>query len=195
MLNPIAHRICTIEEIKSLPHSVGLEFDIHAYKDELKVCHDPFVDGFKLSDFLNECHNRGTLAINIKEEGIEIDVINAAKSAKINNFFLFDVPFPQITRLGEQNKEYMCLRYSDIEKLDLDICSKFAKFLWIDTFSGNLWMEKLEYTRLKELGYKLCFVSPEVHRPAKGNTVIFSQAVRSLISADNSSSDFICTKE
>ena len=74
MIVPIAHRINTIEASNSIPESVGIEFDVHAYGSDLIVSHDPCTKGVKLKTFLEKNKNR-LCAINIKEEGIETEMI------------------------------------------------------------------------------------------------------------------------
>ena len=70
MILKIAHRILNFEDYYKLPQKVGLEFDIHAYGDQLVISHDAFCDGIKFEDFISQVKDR-FLAINIKEEGIE----------------------------------------------------------------------------------------------------------------------------
>ena len=87
MVFPIAHRINTIEDSNSIPESIGIEFDVHAYGSDLVVAHDPYCNGIKLVKFLK--HNKERFcAINIKEEGIEEEVINLALDIGLKRFFL-----------------------------------------------------------------------------------------------------------
>ena len=115
MVLPIAHRINTIEESNSLPSCIGIEFDVHSYGNELIVAHDPFVKGIKLVKFLENNKNR-LCAINIKEDGIEERVLDLSIKIGIEQFFLFDVNFPQIYKLGNKYQNHLCLRISEFEK-------------------------------------------------------------------------------
>jgi len=98
MITPIAHRINTIDAANSIPKPIGIEFDVRAYGTDLVVSHDPYIKGIRLKHFLEKNKHR-FCAINIKEEGIEQDVIEMSMALGIKNFFLFDVNFPQLFRL------------------------------------------------------------------------------------------------
>lgn len=193
-LLPILHRVHNPAELSTLSSSVGIEFDVHAYGDRLVVTHDAFSDGIDLEDFLRLCKTIPILAINVKEEGIEERVIRITQACYGDSFFLFDVPFPQIFRMGNKYGLHLCLRVSDIETLDLNVCRGFATFIWLDTFCGNLWLNQDEYMKIKELGYRICFVSPELHRPPKGDAHSFSKQIEDLVSLPEYSNDYICTK-
>ena len=79
-------------------------------------------------------------AINIKEEGIEKEVIDLSISLGLKNFFIFDINFPQILKLGSIYNNYLCLRLSEFEKPKLKELREFCSNLWIDTFKGGFWM-------------------------------------------------------
>jgi len=67
----IIHRVNTIRELKKIEPVYGTEIDVRAWKSNLILNHEPFYDGEKLIDYLDEYQN-GTLILNIKEDGIEI---------------------------------------------------------------------------------------------------------------------------
>ena len=147
---------------------MGVEFDLHSYKDNLVVVHDAFNNGIRLDEFLEFANGR-FLAVNIKEEGIENKVLYTLKKMNYKNFFLFDVCFPQVIRLARENSNNLAFRLSQLEKLDFEACRKYASYLWIDTFDGTFWLDEELLIYLKKLSYKLCFVSPELHRPPLGD--------------------------
>ena len=128
MIVPIAHRINTIEDSKSIPLSIGIEFDVHAYGTELVVSHDPFCKGVKLNNFLKQNKDR-FCAINIKEEGIEKDVIEMSLNLGLERFFLFDVNLPQICKIGEKYSNFLCIRISEYEKPNLEDLKNFSRYL------------------------------------------------------------------
>ena len=193
MVIPIAHRINTIEDSNSIPRNIGIEFDVHAYGSELVVSHDPFCNGVKLKNFLK--HNKDRFcAINIKEEGIEKDVINLSLSLGLNSFFLFDVNLPQIYKLGDNYRNFLCLRISEYEKPNLEELKSFSKYLWVDSFKGKFWMNQEEIMYFKQLDYNLCFVSPELHKPIIKKQLEFSRDLKRNINFfDNM--DSVCTKD
>ncbi len=171
MIFPIAHRINDHSYMK-IEREVGIEFDVHAYGDKLTIAHDALQKGFPFEDFIQLNKDR-FLAINVKEEGIEEDIIKAVLDIGKSDFFLFDVCFPQSYRIGKKYKEYIALRTSQLEKPDLSKCSLFSSYLIIDTFDGSFWMNEKDITEAKLLGYKLCFISPELHRPIIGDHLEF----------------------
>ena len=91
----IAHRINKISKLKNLPKKFGAEIDLRSHGSKIVLNHDPFKPGEKLEDYLSN-YNHGTLILNVKESGIEMDVIKLAKKYNIKNFFLLDVEMPFI---------------------------------------------------------------------------------------------------
>ena len=124
MIIPVAHRINNLELSYSLPQPIGIEFDVHAFGNELIVAHDPHVRGVNLKKFIGFNKNR-FCAINIKEEGIEKEVIDLSISLGLKNFFIFDINFPQILKLGSIYNNYLCLRFSEFEKPKLKELREF----------------------------------------------------------------------
>ena len=192
MILKIAHRILDIEALNKIPLYWGIEFDVHAFGKSLVIAHEPFKDGILFSDFISQTKGR-FLAVNIKEEGIEEKVISELRNRNISNFFLFDVTTPQVFRLGGRYSKVLALRYSQLEKIDLKKSRKFARYLWIDTFNGQFWLNKKLIREIKNLKFNICFVSPELHRPPIGNKNTFYQ---NLLKYENmfDEGDSICTK-
>ena len=92
----IVHRINKIQELKTINPIFGIEIDLRSYGNELILSHDPYMQGDKFEDFLKE-YRHGTLALNIKESGIESAVIELIqKYNTVKNYFLLDVEFPYI---------------------------------------------------------------------------------------------------
>ena len=101
----IIHRINKITELKMIPARYGCEIDIRANGSKLVLNHEPYLKGDLLSDYL-DAYNNGTLVLNIKESGIENDVLKMVRNYKINSYFLLDVEFPYLynqTRKGERS--------------------------------------------------------------------------------------------
>jgi len=82
----ILHRINNINELNKIPSRYGVEIDIRAYKDKLILNHEPLLKGDYFDDYLdNFKHN--FIIVNIKEAGIEDEVIRKLNRKKIKNFF------------------------------------------------------------------------------------------------------------
>lgn len=160
-MNFIAHRINTIEELKKIPTEFGVELDIRDYGDTLLLQHDPFKTGESFEEFL-KFYNHGTLILNIKSERIEHKVLELVEKYRIKDYFLLDSSFPMIYLLSNQGIKNIALRFSELEGLDtiLKMKSK-VNWVWVDCFS-ELPINKENYLILKQAGFKLCLVSPEL---------------------------------
>ena len=89
----IAHRINTINQLKSLNVNLGVEVDIRSNEKNLIICHDPFSDYIILKDWLS-FYNHGTLILNLKENVLEDELIKTMQNSKKENFFILDQSFP-----------------------------------------------------------------------------------------------------
>ena len=71
----IIHRVNKIKELKKISTNFGAEIDIRTSGSNLILCHDPYTKGDMLVDYL-ENYKHKTLVLNIKEAGIEKNVLN-----------------------------------------------------------------------------------------------------------------------
>ena len=83
----IIHRVNLLKKLKKLPTLFGAEIDIRSKGSKLILNHEANNKGDKFEDYLSE-YKHGTLILNIKEAGIENEVIKKVKQAKINSYFL-----------------------------------------------------------------------------------------------------------
>ena len=92
----IVHRVNTINELKGIDKNFGAEIDIRSNGSELILNHEPSQGGERFVDFLDE-YNHGTIILNIKEAGIEKNVLYLIRQRPhIANYFLLDVEFPYL---------------------------------------------------------------------------------------------------
>ena len=92
----IVHRINKIKELLKLNHKFGAEVDLRSFGSNIILNHDPYLNGDNFQDYI-ENYKHGTLVANIKESGIENEVIKIIKTnKKIKNFFLLDVEIPYL---------------------------------------------------------------------------------------------------
>ena len=99
----IIHRINKIKELKKISTKFGAEIDIRTSGSNLILGHDPFMKGDKLKDYL-ENYNHKTLVLNLKESGIEENVINLVKKYSIKSYFLLDVEMPYMYLASKKDK-------------------------------------------------------------------------------------------
>tara|TARA_A100000164_G_C21923655_1_gene781936 strand:+ start:1750 stop:2340 length:591 start_codon:yes stop_codon:yes gene_type:complete len=154
----VIHRVNTVKELLKIPKQFGCEIDIRSFNGKLILNHDPYKSGDLLKDYL-ENYEHQLLILNIKEAGIEEDVIKMVKSKRIKNYFLLDVEFPYLykySRLGQKN---IAVRFSEDEPIELAIKYKDkVNWVWIDT-NTQLPLNEQIIEDLK--GFKSCLVCPE----------------------------------
>ena len=155
----ILHRINKIKDLKTVNPLFGVEIDIRTHGKDLILSHDPFKKGDKLEDYLNE-YKHGTLILNIKESGIENNVLTLIqKYNNVKNYFLLDVEFPYIFSASEKNFKNIAIRFSEFESINT--VTKFkglVDWVWIDTFTV-LPLNQNSINILKH--FKTCLVCPE----------------------------------
>ena len=154
----IAHRLNKIKELRKLPKKYGVEIDLRSNGSKIVLNHDPHKSGDIFENYLSN-YNHGTLILNIKESGIETEVIKTIKKFKIKSFFLLDVELPFIFQSNKDINKNISIRYSEYEPID--IAKKFINnigWVWIDTFT-TLPLNKNIVTTLKK--FKSCLVCPE----------------------------------
>ncbi len=155
----IIHRVNTLNELKTIDDNYGIEIDIRAYNSNLILNHEPFCDGDKLIDFLDE-YRHGTIILNIKESGIEDSVIEIVdKHTNIQSYFLLDIEFPYLCTASKKAQKNMAIRYSEYESIQTvnQFIDKVG-WVWIDTFT-KLPITKTDRKILDK--FKKCLVCPE----------------------------------
>lgn len=151
---PIVHKVNTIKMLNKIPSNMGIEIDVRLYKEDIILSHDPGLNGEHLKNYLKE-YNHKLLVVNIKETGIEKDVIDLMKKNQIENYFLLDVEFPFLLLNSEIYGKFLSLRYSKYEALSN--LKGNIKWLWIDTYEDfEITNETLKMIKK----FKVCMVSP-----------------------------------
>lgn len=186
----IAHRINTVEELKQLPREYGVELDL---RDDLSgriyIQHNPFEPGEDFEEYLKEYHH-GTMILNIKSERIELKILEMLPKYDVKSYFFLDSSFPMIWTLSNQGEKNIALRISEVEGMDTarNMAGK-VKWIWVDCFS-KIPITKEDDDELHALGYKLCFVSPELE--GRDEDI---EMYRKQIDIEDIRFDAICTKQ
>lgn len=187
----IHHRINDIEALKKVPKEDGVEIDIHAYQDRLVVHHDPFTDSVNFEEWVKYFAHKFVI-LNIKEEGIEERVLEIVNKANIKDFFLLDLSFPALMKLVRNNEKRIAVRVSDYESVDNALLlSGKVEWVWIDLFNKKFPLSKQDCDLLNKSGFKLCLVSPELH---KGNDVDLISQIQNFLQTNHIKIDAVCTK-
>lgn len=185
----IAHRVNTLAELKKLPSEYGVELDLRDnLEGRIYISHNPFEEGEDFEEYLKN-YQHGTMILNIKSERIELKILEMLKKYNITKYFFLDSSFPMIYLLSGQGENNMALRLSEFEGMDTirNMAGK-VKWVWMDCFT-KIPVGKEQINELKAMGYKICFVSPELQ--GRQDDI---EDYKQMISNEEMSFDAICTK-
>jgi hypothetical protein len=156
----VAHRINTLESLKIVPSHFGTEIDLRARGSELYIHHDAFCekDADAFVDYL-DAYRHGLLVLNIKEAGIETEVLRLVRERGIERYFLLDVEFPYLYRASRLGERSIAVRYSEDESIETALTYKErVDWVWIDT---NTRLSLDATVKAQLAGLKTCLVCPE----------------------------------
>ena len=155
----IIHRVNRIKDLMKLDNKFGTEVDLRCHGSKIVLNHEPNFSGDRFKDYV-ENYKHGTLVANIKETGIEDEVVNIIKNnKKIKNFFLLDVEIPYLFKCLKNKIKHSAIRVSHYEPLSQQINFKpIFNWFWLDSIK-KLDLEKGEVKILNK--HKVCFVCPE----------------------------------
>ncbi len=154
----IVHRVNRLEDLKKLSKTYGAEIDIRSDGSKLILNHEPFQGGCNFIDYI-ENYNHGTLILNIKEAGIENEVLKVLKLKKINSYFLLDVEMPYMYSSSQKGNKNLAVRFSDFESIKIaEYFSNLVSWVWIDTVK-TLPIKKENLSIISK--FKSCLVCPE----------------------------------
>lgn len=181
----ICHRVNEISKLSSIPTMFGVEIDVRddQHTGGLMLCHDPWVKGTDLEEYLCS-YKHSTMILNIKSERVEPQCLDILKSHKMDNFFFLDSSFPMMTALSKQGEHRYALRISEYEPLP----ALTSTWVWVDCFT-RFPLNHLEWSRLKAMGKKVCVVSPELQQRPED-----IPRFRKLLIQENIVPDAICCK-
>lgn len=177
----IFHRINRLDQLHNVQNSVspsinfGIEIDVRYHENNLVLHHDPLNHHINnpilLKDFLKIYNFTGPLILNIKTEGIEKECINLIQQFNIKNWFFLDLSMPYFVKysLIAQNgsingftPDNLAVRFSEYEPIEYALSfSNKARWVWVDCFT-KLHLDTTIYKQLKDAGFKICLVSPEL---------------------------------
>lgn len=185
----IEHRKNTIEDIKSVQKHNGIEIDIRSQGDRLILQHDPFYKGTDFEEWL-EYYDHKLLILNTKEEGLEKKIKILIDKKRITNYFYLDLSFPFLVKLINSGEKNIAVRFSEYESIEtcLSLAGKI-EWVWVDCFT-RFPLNRDNTAVLKEAGFKLCLVSPEL----QGRTTDEIVRMRRTLFDENIIVDAVCTK-
>ncbi|QKN79786.1 hypothetical protein [Scandinavium goeteborgense] len=142
----------------------GVETDIRDHNGTLVISHDMATnDSMPLSSLLEDylrIGSQGTLALNIKSDGLANELEAVLLNAGIEHYFCFDMSVPD-TLAYINMKMKVAARLSEYEPEG--ILSALSSFLWIDGFHNISVNADQLHQWLYEEKKQVCIVSPELH--------------------------------
>jgi hypothetical protein len=173
----IIHRVNTINELRAIPNEYGTEIDIRAIGSNLILNHEAFQTGERFEDYLDE-YTHATLILNIKEAGIEDEVLRQVRLHKqIKSYFLLDVEFPYLYRASRKGERSIAVRFSEDESLET--VRKYVDkvdWVWIDT-NTELPIDKNNIPIIDK--FKTCLVCPE-RWGRKSDIIVYKEKLQDL---------------
>jgi hypothetical protein len=141
----------------------GVETDIRDHLGRLVISHDvPRGDEQPFEQFLDDyvaAGRRGTLALNMKADGLADDVQAACAARSITDFFCFDMSIPD-ARTYVQRGMPVFARVSELEPVTA--FTALCGGIWLDAFE-SCWFDIAEIRSWLTAGRDVCIVSPELH--------------------------------
>ncbi|WP_071466501.1 phosphatidylinositol-specific phospholipase C/glycerophosphodiester phosphodiesterase family protein [Polynucleobacter asymbioticus] len=186
----IAHRRNTIDELQNTDTRYGVEVDIRSDGNELIIHHDALVLGESFKVWL-DAYEHGTLILNVKEEGLEAKLIALMAEKGIEDYFFLDQSFPFLVKWSSAGEQRCAVRVSEFESIEtaLSLTGK-VKWVWVDCFT-HFPLSAEDARRLKNAGFKLCLVSPELQ--GRNPDIEIPQLVQ-LLKERKIDVDAVCTK-
>tara|TARA_R110001606_G_scaffold372916_1_gene530153 strand:- start:54 stop:686 length:633 start_codon:yes stop_codon:yes gene_type:complete len=143
---------------------LGTETDVRDYKGELVISHDIADENcISLNEFFeiyNKYDDALPLALNVKSDGLQVELKKLLDKHNIINYFVFDMAVPdalQYLKVGVNT----FTRESEYEKEPSfydEACG-----IWLDEFNGH-WIDKKVIERHIKNKKKICIVSPDLHK-------------------------------
>ena len=180
----IAHRVNSISGLIGLKSNYGAEIDIRSIGNRLILQHEAYADGVDFEKWLSNYHH-GTLILNIKEERLEYKCLELIHKYNVKDYFFLDCSFPMIYKLSSEGEHNIAIRFSEFEGLDtVRAMSNRCSWVWVDTFTKNPLTKEIA-DEIHSLGYKICFVSPELQGQPELKERYFSEVINDI--------DAVCT--
>lgn len=150
---------------RSFEHGFGVETDVRDRLGELVISHDCPTGGEMLfQEFLalySQYQRPGSLALNVKADGLQGEILRLLKAHEITRYFLFDCSVPDLLKTAHAGLVFYT-RESELEPQPLSLYERAAG-VWMDCFESD-WIHASHVTEHLERGKKVCLVSPELHR-------------------------------
>jgi len=155
----------TIESFRrSFSLGFGAETDLRDQGSRLVISHDipikPALTVEAFFDSYKQCKQPLPLALNIKADGLQVELERLLTSYEISNYFVFDMAVPD-GLLYARRQLNIYTRQSEFETAPAFY--DLAHGVWLDEFNGH-WITAGLIEHHLSNKKALCIVSPELHR-------------------------------
>jgi hypothetical protein len=186
----ISHRRNTVAELRATDNRYGVEVDIRSAEGRLIIHHDPFVAGESFDEWL-AAYRHGTLILNVKEEGLEARLIDLMAERGIVDYFFLDQSFPFLVKWSKAGEHRCAVRVSEFESIETAMTlAGQVDWVWVDCFT-RFPLKGDDAERLKNAGFKLCLVSPELQGRVAETEI---PTLKLLLKEQQIKADAVCTK-
>ena len=156
---------------RALEAGFGIETDLRDHDGTIVISHDPpggeGEPEMTFEDFLTlyrQMEAGGTLALNIKADGLAAETLRLLQQFDLPRYFVFDMSIPDM--LGYARLGMSCFsRQSEFESpVMFEADSTFSPIhgIWLDSFS-SIWYSTDLVSKHLASGLDVCLVSPELH--------------------------------
>ena len=186
------HRRNSKEELISTPSHFGVEIDIRSIGKNLVLQHDPFTEGDLFTDWLEHYSHSG-LILNLKEDGLESQLLSILKDREIDNFFFLDQSYPSMIKSLKNNlASKVAARSSEFESLEsIKSLPQPPAYIWCDSFDGS-WSHLISTVNYSiQVGALCVIVSPEL-QSRQSAVEVFD--IKEILSINVSNEVAVCTK-
>lgn len=186
----IKHRVNRSLELLKIPREFGVEIDLRwDHKLGIYLAHDPNSPGELFHDWL-EGYQHGTLILNVKEDGLEEEILALMKSFSISDFFFLDQPQPTLIK-SLLSEVPTAIRISEYETIPTNL-PKTPQWFWVDSFTGS-WEHLIPSLNVAaKMKIKTCVVSPELQGRESSDEVREIKAIIAELWETNQV--YVCTK-
>lgn len=145
---------------------LGIETDLRDCAGEIVIAHDPPTPAtirWRLHDLLEAyatAGRPGTLALNIKADGLTTAVMAQLKTFGVDRYLVFDMSIPDMLQWLQAGARVFC-RQSEYEPAP-SLLDR-SQGVWLDAFNRD-WFEASVLAAHLNAGRKVAIVSPELHQ-------------------------------
>ncbi len=151
--------------VRSFAAGFGVETDVRDLAGSLVISHDLPTGGEMPFDSFLELYTRhgspGTLALNVKADGLQESLRKSLDQFGIQSYFLFDMSVPDLLRSTRSGLTCFS-RESEFEPKPLSLYAETSG-VWMDCFDSD-WITEAAIEPHLKAGKSVCLVSPELHR-------------------------------